>query len=134
MTMSEQIEQTLRIDKWLWCARFYKTRGIAGKAVDGGHVKINGVRAKPSSSIAPGDIIDLVRDQLPYRLEAGVLPGRRGPAAEARLCYVEDEASVKRRQEILASIRTDRMQMPRTDGKPDKHTRRKLRDRNRESG
>ena len=50
MTMSEQIEQTLRIDKWLWFARFYKTRGIAGKAVDGGHVKINGVRAKPSPS------------------------------------------------------------------------------------
>ena len=133
MTMSKQNDQTLRIDKWLWFTRFYKTRGLAGKAVDGGHVKINGVRAKPSSNITPGDIIDLVRHQLPYRLEAGVLPDRRGPAAEARLSYVEDEASVRRRQEILASIRTDRMQMPRTDGKPDKHTRRKLRDRNRES-
>lgn len=131
--MNEEKNQKLRIDKWLWFTRFYKTRGLAAKAVAGGHVKINSVRARPSSCITPGDVIDLVRDQLPFRLEAGVLPFRRGPAAEARLSYTEDEASRERRQEILASIRTDRMQMPRTAGKPDKHTRRKLRDRNRES-
>lgn len=131
MHMDEQNNQLLRVDKWLWFTRFYKTRGLAAKAVAGGHVKINGVRAKPSSSVTPGDIIVLVRDQLPFRLEAGVLPIRRGPAAEARLSYTEDDATRERRQEILASIRTDRMQMPRTAGKPDKHTRRKLRDRRR---
>jgi ribosome-associated heat shock protein Hsp15 len=124
----------VRIDKWLWFTRFYKTRVLAAKAVAGGHVKINSVRAKPSSTVTPGDVIDLVRDQLPFRLEACVLPVRRGPAAEARLSYEEDDASQERRREILASIKTDRMQMPRTAGKPDKHTRRKLRDRNRESG
>jgi len=131
MGKDAQNHQSLRIDKWLWFTRFYKTRGLAGKAVAGGHVKINGVRAKPSSSVAQGDVIDLVRDQLPFRLVAGGLPIRRGPAAEARSSYVEDDESRGRRQQILASIRTDRMQMPRTPGKPDKHTRRKLRERRR---
>jgi ribosome-associated heat shock protein Hsp15 len=134
MDKNQQPQQSLRIDKWLWFTRFYKTRALAGKAVAGGHVKLNGVRAKPSSNVSPGDVIDLVRDQLPFRLRAGVLPARRGPAAEARQSYFEDDASTARRQQILLSIRTDRMQMPRTAGKPDKHTRRKLRDRNRESG
>ncbi len=121
----------LRIDKWLWFARFFKTRVLATKAVAGGHVKINGVRARPSANISAGDVIELVRDQLPYRLVAGELPTRRGPAAEARVCYLENDESVARRQAILSGIRTDRLQMPRTDGKPDKHTRRKLRARRR---
>jgi len=131
MDKDEQNHQSLRIDKWLWFTRFYKTRGLAGKAVAGGHVKINGVRAKPSSNVARGDVIDLVRDQLPFRLVAAELPNRRGPAAEARTRYDEDDESQERRQQILARIRTDRMQMPRTPGKPDKHTRRKLRERRR---
>ncbi len=134
MDKNEQNPEALRIDKWLWFTRFYKTRALAGKAVSGGHVKLNGARAKPSSNVAPGDSIDLIRDQLPFRLIAGNLPVRRGPAAEARCSYTEDEASKDHRQRILASIRTDRIQMPRTAGKPDKHTRRLLRDRNRESG
>jgi ribosome-associated heat shock protein Hsp15 len=121
----------LRIDKWLYFTRFYKTRGLASKAVRGGHVKINGSRAKPASSVSPGDVIDIVRDQLPWRLEAGPLPSRRGPAAEARACYSESEEVVARRRDLVAARRTDRLQMPRTDGKPDKHTRRKLRDRRR---
>jgi ribosome-associated heat shock protein Hsp15 len=134
MDKNEQNDQSLRVDKWLWYTRFYKTRALAGKAVAAGHVKLNGNRAKASSNVSPGDIIELVRDQLPFRLEVRLLPLRRGPATEARKSYAEDEASTERRRQIVASIRTDRMQMPRTDGKPDKHTRRKLRDRNRESG
>jgi ribosome-associated heat shock protein Hsp15 len=129
--MNEQDNPTLRVDKWLWFTRFFKTRVLAAKAVAGGHVKINGVRARPSAKVSPGDVIDLVRDQLPYRLLAAELPVRRGPAAEARACYFEADESVERRQTIQSSIKTDRMQMPRTDGKPDKHTRRKLRDRRR---
>lgn len=124
----------LRIDQWLWYARFYKTRGRATTAVAGGHVKINGERAKPGSRVKPGDIIDLVRDQLPYRMKAGPLPLRRGPATEAQRCYVEDVASEKLRQDIVAGIRQDRRQMPTTAGRPDKHTRRKLREHHRHSG
>ena len=124
----------LRIDQWLWFARFYKTRGRASTAVAGGHVKINGERAKPGTRVKPGDVIDLVRDQLPYRMEAGPLPLRRGPAAEAKRCYLEDAESEKIRQDIVAGIRRDRRQMPTTAGRPDKHTRRKLREHNRQRG
>ncbi|MDA0680959.1 MAG: RNA-binding S4 domain-containing protein [Proteobacteria bacterium] len=134
MQIDEQTDQRLRVDKWLWFTRFYKTRLLAKQAVVGGHVKINGERAKPSSDVAPGDIIELVRNQLPFRLVATVTPIRRGPAAEARLSYVENDASIERRRAIQSSIRADRLQMPTTAGKPDKHTRRQLRDRNRRSG
>jgi ribosome-associated heat shock protein Hsp15 len=121
----------LRIDKWLYFTRFYKTRGLAAKAVRGGHVKINGSRAKPSSSVTPGDVLEITRDQLPWRIEAIAIPPRRGPAAEARQCYVENEEVAARRQDLLAGRRMDRLQMPRTDGRPDKRTRRKLRERRR---
>ena len=121
----------LRIDKWLYFTRFYKTRGLAGRAVTGGHVKVNGGRAKSSTAVKPGDAVDIVRDQLPWRLEVTAIPVRRGPAREARACYEEDAAVSAVRQELLAGRRMDRLQMPVTDGRPDKHTRRKLRERRR---
>lgn len=123
----------LRVDKWLWFTRFYKTRALAAKAVVGGHVRINGVRAKPSSEVRAGDTIDIVRDQLPWRVEAAPLPLRRGPVSEARLCYVEDPEVAAHREQMAAGRRLDRMQMPRTEGRPDKHTRRQLRERRRTS-
>jgi ribosome-associated heat shock protein Hsp15 len=121
----------LRIDKWLWFARFYKTRALATKAVTGGHVKVNGERAKPATGVRIGDAIDIVRDQLPWRLTVDALPARRGPAKEARGCYTEDDGIRAKREALIAGRRTDRLQMPMTDGKPDKHTRRKLRARRR---
>ena len=126
--MSDRDNKSLRIDRWLWFTRFYKTRVLASDAVTGGHVKVNGERAKPGSKIREGDVIELVRGQLPFRLEAGPLPARRGPASEVKRCYVEDDATQQKRQAILNGIRQDRQQMPRTTGRPDKHTRRKLRD------
>ena len=121
----------LRIDKWLYFTRFYKTRGLAARAVRGGHVKINGRRAKPSSSVDAGDVIEISRDQLPGRLEVAGVPSRRGSAAESRQYYVESEEIVARRRELIAGRRMDRLQMPQTEGKPDKRTRRKLRERRR---
>jgi len=122
---------SLRIDRWLFYSRFFKTRVLSSAAVSGGHVKINGERATPGGRVKPGDKIDLVRDRLPYSLEVLEIPGRRGPAAEARRCYVEDAETIRQREVQSASLRQDRMLMPKTDGRPDKHTRRKLRDRNR---
>ncbi len=132
--MSDRNTESLRIDRWLWFTRFYKTRGLASDAVTGGHVKVNGERAKPGSKIKEGDVIELVRGQLPFRLEAGPLPVRRGPASEVKLCYIEDDATQQKRQAIIDGIRQDRQQMPRTTGRPDKHTRRKLRDYGRRQG
>ncbi len=121
----------LRIDKWLFHCRFFKTRSKATTAVTGGHVKLNGERPAPGVRVKVGDRIELVRDRLPYSLEVSAIPTRRGPATEARACYAEDESVVAERQQKIATLKQDRMLMPKTAGRPDKHTRRKLRERNR---
>lgn len=121
----------LRLDRWLWFARFYKTRTDSTAAVKGGHVDVNGERATPGHRTQVGDRVTLVKQQLHYRMVVTGIPQRRGPAAEARACYTEDPASIAARAERLVQLQQDRQLMPRTRGRPDKHTRRKLRDRNR---
>ena len=125
------MSDSLRIDRWLFFCRFFKTRSKATAAVTGGHVRLNGERAAPGVRVQVGDRIELVRDRLPYSLEVMAIPSRRGPAPEARACYAEDEAVAKERELKTAALRQDRMLMPRTEGRPDKRTRRKLRDRSR---
>ncbi len=94
-------------------------------------MKVNGERAKSGNRVVPGDTVELVRNQLLYRMTVLFLPARRGPANEMAKCYEEDAASQQERQELMSQIREDRKHMPRTRGKPDKHTRRMLRERNR---
>ena len=120
---------SLRIDRWLYFCRFFKTRTRAADAVTGGHVKLNGERVNSGTRVKPGDTIDLVRDRLHFRFDVTDVPARRGPAAEARACYVEDEETVRQRDEQVAALKQDRYLLPRTRGRPDKHTRRKLRER-----
>ncbi|MBT8101705.1 MAG: RNA-binding S4 domain-containing protein [Gammaproteobacteria bacterium] len=120
---------TLRLDRWLWFTRFYKTRTAAGEAVRGGHVRVNGERARGATQVRAGDEIRLVRQQLTYELSVLGLPARRGPAADAQSCYRESPASIARREQQVAKLRGDRLQMATTRGKPDKHTRRQLRER-----
>lgn len=132
MTKKAAPDGELRIDRWLWFTRFYKTRGLAAGAVTAGHVRINGERARPSTPVREGDRIDLLRDQQPYRLTVSQLPRHRGPASEARACYVDDPETAERREAIRDELRSDRQLMPRTRGRPDKHTRRLLRSRRRQ--
>ena len=120
---------SLRLDRWLWFTRFYKTRTAAGAAVHGGHVRVNGERARAATSVRIGDEVQLVRQQSTYELTVLGIPARRGPAKDAQACYDESAASITRRKKQLAELRRDRLQMPMTKGKPDKHTRRQLRDR-----
>jgi ribosome-associated heat shock protein Hsp15 len=122
---------SLRLDRWLWFTRFYKTRTAAAVAVQGGHVRVNGERARAATRVGVGDEIRLVRQQLTWELTVTAIPARRGPAKDARACYEEAAESTARREQTVSDLRRDRMQMPMTRGKPDKHTRRKLRDRNR---
>ena len=124
-----QPPDTLRIDRWLYVCRFFKTRSKATAAATGGHVRLNGERAAPGMRVKVGDHIDLVRERLDYSLTVTAIPARRGPAAEARACYAEDAAAVAQREAKTAALRQDRLLMPKTDGRPDKHTRRKLRQR-----
>ena len=116
----------LRIDRWLYFCRFYKSRSLATAAVSGGHVRINGERATPGVRVKCGDRIELIRDRLPYIMDVTAIPARRGPAAEARQCYEEDPGTVREREALTQALRQDRLLMPKTRGRPDKHTRRQL--------
>ena len=118
---------TLRIDKWLFFARFFKTRALATAAVAGGHVHRNGERAKPAAPVHVGDRLSVTKDRYEYVLSVSSIPARRGPAPEAAACYVEDAESIERREALAAALKTDRLGMPRTQGKPDKKTRRQIR-------
>jgi len=124
-------DDALRLDRWLWFTRFYKTRTAATAAVQGGHVRINDERARAATRVRVGDEILLVRQQLTYEFTVVDMPVRRGPATEARACYQEAPESIERRKQMVADLKSDRQQMPMTRGKPDKRTRRQLRNRNR---
>ncbi len=120
---------SLRIDRWLYHCRLFKTRTLASKAVSAGHVKVNGERPAPGRRVKVGDRIDLVRDRLLYALDVLAIPTRRGSAAVAQNCYCEDEEIVRQREQQATALSQDRLTMPRTDGRPDKRTRRLLRTR-----
>ena len=119
-------DPSLRIDRWLFFCRFFKTRSLATAAVTGGHVRLNGERASPGNRVQCGDQIELVRDRLPYSLEVVAIPSRRGPASEAQACCTEDGAVKQEREARADALRQDRLGMPRTHGRPDKRTRRQL--------
>ena len=119
----------VRIDKWLWFTRFYKTRALASRAVGGGHVHVNGRRVKPAHAVSDGDVVDVTKAQQRFRVTVVGEPHRRGPAVEAVRYYLEDAESIAAREQMQRSLRLDRAFAPRTDGRPDKHTRRKLRER-----
>ena len=114
---------TLRIDKWLWCARFFKTRGIAQQAVDGGHVQLNGDRIKASRQVKAGDRLLVTRERERFVVDVVSIPARRGPAAEARQHYRETPESEAAR----AAVREfNRLSGPVSTGRPDKRERRDL--------
>ena len=125
--MEQQASETagLRIDKWLWCARFYKSRSQATAAVAGGLVHVNGERVKASRAVHVDDRIEITRDELRFEVVIRGLPVRRGPAPEARTYYVETEASVAAREQ---QRERSRLAPPAPVGRPDKHARRMLRD------
>jgi ribosome-associated heat shock protein Hsp15 len=125
--MEQQANETagLRIDKWLWCARFYKSRSQATTAVAGGLVHVNGERVKPSRAVHVDDRIEITRDESRVEIVIRGLPVRRGPAPEARAHYIETEASVAAREQQRERAR---LAPPAPAGRPDKHARRILRD------
>ena len=83
-------EARLRIDKWLWQARFFKTRSLAAKQVSGGHVRVNGDRAqKPAQTVGPGDVLTFAQGRVIRVVQVEILGVRRGPATEARTLYTD---------------------------------------------
>jgi ribosome-associated heat shock protein Hsp15 len=113
----------LRVDKWLWCARFYKSRGLAQDAVEGGHVQVNGERVKASRQVRVGDRLRITLERERYEVEVTGIPERRGPATEARTHYSETPES----QAARALAREfSRLTAPVPSGRPDKRERRDL--------
>ena len=95
----------VRLDKWLWAARFFKTRSLATEAVSGGKVEVNGERAKPAKAIRPGDEIRLRLGPYEHILIVRDLAERRGPAAVAQTLYQETDASRQARERLAEQLR-----------------------------
>jgi ribosome-associated heat shock protein Hsp15 len=124
--MSADDSSRHRIDKWLWCARFFKTRSLAAQAVGGGKVHVNGERVKPAHDVRIGDRLSLVIEGADAEFDVLGLPARRGPAPEARSHYEETSQSVARRAKLREQHRLAEISRPRPDGRPDKRDRRLL--------
>ncbi len=117
----------LRIDKWLWAARFYKTRSLAAQAVEGGKAKLNGERVKPSKDVKPGDLVEVRSGELQWRVEVRAVSPRRGPAAEAAKLYAETDESRVRREQTLLMRRAGPHPAHDAQGRPTKRDRRMIR-------
>lgn len=116
-----------RIDRWLWCARFHRSRSLAAAAVSGGKVHINGERAKPSRDIEIGDRLDITLGTDALTVIVLSHPSRRGPATEARGCYEETTDSVLRRAVARERRQLERRSDTAPPGRPDKRGRRAIR-------
>lgn len=123
--MDESLDKQ-RLDKWLWAARFFKTRALAAEAVSGGKVHLNGVRVKPSREIKVGDQLKITRSQLEYVLLVQALNSKRRPAKEAALLYDETPQSIEIRMRRMSEISMLKSQMPFADKRPSKKDRRQI--------
>jgi len=118
--------ERVRIDKWLWAARFFKSRSLAAKAVDGGKVKLNGESAKPSKDLKPGDELVIRIGDSEWTVSVVALSERRGPAEAARQLYTEDEASQARRQAAITARKLQLAPVREDRGRPTKKDRRMI--------
>jgi ribosome-associated heat shock protein Hsp15 len=117
----------LRIDRWLWCTRLFKSRSQAAEAVSGGKVHINGRRVKPAHAVAIGDQVSITRTGFEFECEVLKLPERRGAAPIAQACYSETDAGRAAREKYAGQARLAAAFAPRSLERPDKHARRELR-------
>jgi len=125
---TEMAEDKVRIDKWLWAARFFKTRSMAAQAVSGGKVHVNGARIKPARPVQPGEELRIRRGEQEFTVIVQAVSDKRRPAREAQLLYEETEASIHQRENIREQKRleaADKMYGPMK--RPDKKARRKIR-------
>ena len=122
--MVDRAAESMRTDKWLWAARFFKTRAQATAAIRGGKVHMSGSRIKPSHPVRAGDTLAIRKG--PYRFEISVtaLTAQRGPATAARKLYSESEDSASERHELYRQRQLEGHSARRRERRPDKRTRR----------
>ena len=101
-------DTTVRLDLWLWAARFYRTRSLAKQAIDSGKVDVGGQRAKASRTVRVGDTMRIVRGDEAFEIVVACVSDQRGPASVAQALYSESEASRAKRLETIASLRAGR--------------------------
>ena len=118
----------VRIDKWLWAARFYKTRSLAAQAVDAGQVRVGDERVKPARALRVGETVAVRRAGLVWVVLVLALSDRRGGATEAALLYRETDASREAREAQVTQNRAAQAASPQFPGRPTKRQRRKLED------
>ena len=118
--------ETVRIDKWLWAARFFKTRSLATDAVEGGKIKLNGERPKPAKAVKVGDKIEVRSGPFTFSLAVLALSDKRGPATAAALLYAETAESKSTRQVLAEQLRADVATTPFVCGRPTKKARRDI--------
>lgn len=122
----EENDAEVRLDKWLWAARFYKTRSIAKAMIEGGKVHYNGQRAKVSKAVEIGAIIKLRQGNEEKEVEVLALSDQRRGAPEAQLLYNETEKSIKHREAMAFARKANALSMPHPDRRPNKKERRDL--------
>jgi ribosome-associated heat shock protein Hsp15 len=116
----------MRLDKWLWCARFYKTRALAAEAVKSGKVQLGGRPVKPGHVVRAGDELRIRTGALVAVITLLQLVPNRQSAAGAALLYRESEASIAAREQFAAQLKAERQMYPRSAGRPTKRDRRDL--------
>ncbi len=116
----------MRLDKWLWVARFYKTRQLANEAIENGRVKIDGARVKPAREVKPGDRLELRVGDSDWVLTVRGLSMQRGPAPLARTLYEEEADSRMRRERAQAERRLVTNPAAAIKGRPTKRDRRQI--------
>ncbi len=116
----------VRLDKWLWAARFYKTRTIARDMIKGGKVSYNGNKAKSSKVVEPGATIKLTRGYNEITVTIKLVSDQRRGAPEAQLMYEETAESIKKREDEALARKTNALLSPRPDSRPDKKQRRQI--------
>jgi len=119
-------DESQRIDRWLWSARFFKTRSLAAAAVAGGKVQVDGQRVKPARRIRPGVQLQVRRGVQLQEVEVVALATRRGPASEAATLYRESEASLERRRDQRERAAQHAARRARGLGRPSKRDRREI--------
>jgi ribosome-associated heat shock protein Hsp15 len=116
----------VRLDRWLWAARFYKTRALAAAAIGGGKVEVGGARAKRSKLLAVGDRVRIRRGPFDYRVVVCALSEHRGPPAVAAALYVEDEEGKRLREQLAEQLRVAPSLRYEGKGRPTKRERREI--------
>lgn len=126
MSSMDEPPERLRVDKWLWAARFMKTRSLASEAVRGGRVQVNGQRAKPSKEVATGDRVQVSVGQSRRTVVVLGVAARRGPATQAQLLYEETAESLVERELQSAQRRLAQAPGAELGGRPTKRDRRRF--------